>query len=141
MNLFSKNFNSFNTAFKHDKGESCIDFLDLCFEEDPKQTLLGLYKYKLLFTQNFIGKIASSSKVPACYKLLFQIIQQNEEDIISSSAFISKFSQKQLLQGVANLLEKRNTELKYNASWSIKYAGGDPRYLETERQGTYLTSA
>ena len=141
MNSFTENFNSFITAFKQDKGEFCIDFLDFCFEEDPKQTLLGLYKHKLLFTQNFIGKIASSSKVPAYYKLLFQIIQQNEEDIISSSAFISKFSQKQLLQGVANFLEKRNTELKYNAIWSIRYAGGDSRYLETERQGTYLTSA
>ncbi len=141
MNSFSKNFNSFRAAFKQEKGESYIDFLDFCFEEDPRQTLFELYKSKLLFTQNFIGKIASSSKVPAYYKLLFQIIQQNDEDIISASAFLRKFSQKQLLQGVANLLEKSNAELKYNANWNIKYAGGDPRYLETERQGTYLTSA
>ncbi len=141
MNSFSKNFNSFSTAFKQDKGESYIDFLDFCFEENPKQTLFELYKRKLLFTQKFIGKIASSSKAPAYYKLLFQIIQQNEEDIIAASAFIRKLSQKQLLQGVANLLEKSNAELKYNANWNIKYAGGDPRYLETERQGTYLTSA
>ena len=143
MNNFSKNFKTFLSSFNNkEKGilESVIS-LNRCFQLDSKFTFHKLYQKQILFRKEFLELRLDSTDIPTTYKLLVQIIKQNGEDICNHEKFIFGLSKSQILQGVANVLEKKNAELKYNENWNRKYANGDSRYLETERQSMYFSSA
>jgi hypothetical protein len=141
MNNISKDFRAFRTSFDKKEISDSLKFIGACFKVDPKNTILKLYQGKFLFNKEFIEINLGNEFIPEPYRLLFEIINRNLEGLTRSSVFIEKYSKKQILQGAANFLEKRNAQLKYNEAWNIKYANADVRYLETERQGMYFTTA
>ncbi|MGZ4054021.1 MAG: hypothetical protein ACXVDZ_14370 [Bacteroidia bacterium] len=134
------NFNLFLLSLENGKTDS-LSLLNICFIDNPKSTLRKLYRKEILFSKEFLELNFSNSQIPSCYKILFKIIQIQIKAQDDSSAFLKQFSKEQLLQGVANYLEKNNAELKYNSKWSEKYANGNPDYLETERQAFYFSEA
>lgn len=143
MNNFKSIFESFIASFNTKGLESfeILESLDLCFKSNSQKSLKNLYNQRVLFTKEFLELDLDSLHIPENYKLLFRIIKQNEEEISKSSEFITGYSKIQLLQGVANLFEKSNAELKYNHAWLIKNAIGNQRNLETERQSRYFSKA
>ena len=141
MNNKIQPFNSFCTSFEKGDITAAISSLNDSFKANAKITLQKLYK-RNFFSNNDFLKIASRIiDIPDAYKLLFEIIKRNYADVSLAEKFITNFSKGQLLQGVANILEKNNTMLKYNEKWNVKFANGDAQYLETERQGMYFSKA
>jgi hypothetical protein len=141
MNNYTHNLNAFNTALQNGELKTAYGFLNTCFMEKPKSTLLELYKKGFLFKKEFLELGVEQHQFPSEYILLIKIIRINLEALDKATAYIKGFSKEQLLQGIANILEKQNTQLKYNAEWNVKYANADRRYLETERQSTYFSCA
>lgn len=109
--------------------------------QKPKSTLSDLYKKGILFKKEFLEFDIDQYEFHQEYKLLIEIVRESTKELQKANEFITSYSKEQLLQGIANTLEKLNTELKYNARWNIKFTDADPSYLETERQGTYFTCA
>ncbi len=135
------NFDSFRLCFKQKEYSLCLSFLDECFSENPLSSFKLLYESGFLFSESFNGLDFNLTNIPREYVLLFAITTIRQAAVNKASVFVNDFSKEQLLQGAANFLEKRNTELKYNSHWMQKYLNGQENYLETERQATYNTSA
>ncbi len=141
MNNYNQNFKEFRLFFKNEKTGDASGFLSNCFMLEPKSTLSELYQKGFLFKKEFLEFDFSKMEMPEAYKILIEMINENENRLNQASAFLNGYSKEQILQGVSNVLERNNTMLKYNAAWSIKNNRGDKRYLETERQGIYFTIA
>ena len=139
MSDFKQNFNSFRSCFKDSNHLDCNSFLSICFEIDPKTTLLKLYDSRYLANIPLLKCVVDSKKLPEHYRILLSMLILSEQEINDNSLFLLSYSKLQILQTAARLLEKDNAELKYNERWNIKYNGGDSAYLEAERQSNFLT--
>ena len=136
MNNFTQSFNLFLDSFKESKTNIASSAICVCFEIDPKHTLLELYKEDYLFKTEFLNCDLSIPKIPEVYRLLFKIIKANTLAIEDASKPIQSLSKYQILQGAANLFERDNAEVKFNQWLAEKNSGILP---ETLRQSSYNT--
>lgn len=141
MDKFSNYYSSFKSQFTKGNFIECIPFLNICVGINQQLTLKKLYKSRRFFEKETLELLHSCDHLSKGLKILCEISLLNNQNIAAAVAFIKGASKKQLLQGCANILEKRNAEHKYNSSWNIKYANGNENYLETERQNQFFSSA
>lgn len=137
---YTKHFDNFLEALQNKDLQNASIFLSMSFKENGKKTLSKLYK-KLLYDKDAFIPDFSGVEMPLPYKILLGAIRDNRDEISEASTLIRSWSGEQLVQGAANVLEKKNAELKYNEAWNKKYTGGHASYLETERQAMYITTA
>ncbi len=141
MDKFPNNYSSFKSQFTIGNFIECLPFLNTCLGIDERLTLEKLYKSRRFFEKETLELLHSCDNLSKGLKILCEISLLNHQNIEAAAVFIKGASKKQLLQGCANILEKRNAEYKYNSSWNIKYANGNETYLETERQNQFFSIA
>jgi hypothetical protein len=138
MDNFKQSFDLFFDSFSNQGNVNSL-LIAGCFSIDALKTLRNLYEKRILFDTRFVKIDFSESAIPDTYRVLFEIIKVNHIELGVSAQKIKDFSKSQILQGVANILEKENAKLKYNQRYAEKYLSGNHTYLEIERQATYTT--
>jgi Zn finger protein HypA/HybF involved in hydrogenase expression len=140
MNNLSHQIDLFIESFFNYDGGHSLAFINQSLSSNFKKTLQGLYSKKLFSKMEFLQMAEKFLNFPNEYQILVKMLIEINLEIQDNEYFIKNLSQVDIIQGIANFLEKQNIELKYNQRWNEKHANGNEFYLETERQNTYSST-
>jgi hypothetical protein len=133
-NLSNEPFKNFKKSLENKHFSIAKEHLVLSFSINSKLTIRKLYEQNLLLNIDYLQFYLTIHELPSDFKILLKILYRNLNDIVFFEAKIKDASKLEVLQAVANNIEKVNSEKKHVQYIKEKEIESVGNFYETVRQ-------